>query len=290
MFHLAAYTSTSSGAITDTALGMVADGALAQGSTGYRFTEPYRLLAAFARGAALTKAGFRSPSLNGLGLWTIYPLQLALNIASNPQVDDYRSFAPQVPLYEDFSAVVSDTQAAGEEIEVLAWLGTQNWTSDLSVLQGMASGNDPYVGRRMTLFSSTVVPKGAKAWGADTALTFDQIPRGGVYAVIGGVCVAAATLAWRLNFPKQPLYRGGRKLFPGDLTSQALGDAPNRFGPNWMGVWGIFHTWEMPFISIFGTAAANVTINLALQVVYLGGLNNPDQSLQNAAQMLANAA
>lgn len=290
MFHLLTYTSTTAGAVTLQNLGMVSDGSIAQGSTGYRFTERYKVLAAFARGVALTQAEIRSSTLDGLARWNVYPVQLGLNIATNPQVDDYRDYTPVLPMMEDINFAVSDTQAGGEEIEGLVWVGTQNWTKDLAVLQSLARPGDPYVGRRIVINSTTTVPKGAKVWGADTVLTFEQTPRSGVYAVIGGQCVAAATLAWRLNFPSNPLYQGRRKLFPGDLTQQAFGDAPNRFGRTWMGVWGVFHTFELPFISLFGTAAGNIAINLALELVYLGGNDSPDAMLAATASALGNAA
>lgn len=289
MFHLLSYTTTTAGAVALSNLGMVADGAIAQGVTGYRFTEPYKLLAAYVHAATLTQAEITSPTLNGLSLWNVYPVDLSLNIPANPNVNDFRSFAPMLPMYEDVNLAVSDTAAAGEQIIGHEWIGTQNWSPDLGILTQMYGGNDPYIGRRMTIKSSTTLNKGAGAWGADVALTFEQLPRGGVYAVIGGDCVAAACSAWRINFTRQPLYMG-RKLFPGDIVSQAYGDVPKKQGRNWMGVWGVFHTWELPFGSLFGQAAGTVAVNLALDVVYLGGNVDPTSVLNKALDVLGNAA
>lgn len=289
MFHLLSYTTTTAGAVTLSNLGMVADGAIAQGSTGYRFTEPYKLLAAFPHAASLTQVEIRSPTLDGLSRWNVWPLTLSLNIPGNPQVDDYRPFAPILPLYEDVSCAVSDTAVGGEQIIVHEWIGTQGWTPDLGILNSMFGRGDPYIGRRMTVNCTPTLNKGAGAWGADVALTFEQLPRGGVYAVIGGECVAAACSAWRINFSRSPLYQG-RKLFPGDIVQQAVGDVPKKQGRNWLGVWGVFHTWELPFASLFGQAAGTVAVNLNLDVVYLGGNESPTEVLNSALQVLQNAA
>lgn len=290
MFHLLSYQASTAGATTLVAASMVADGAIAQGTTGYRFTETYRLLGAYAGGASLTQTEFSSPTLNGLSKWNLWPLNLSLNVPGNPQIDDYRPFAPILPQYEDFSLLVSDSAVGGEKQMFHCWIGTQNWSPDLGILQSMYGGGDPYIGRRMTLNCTPTLNKGAQAWGADAALTFEQLPRGGVYAVIGGECVAAACSAWRINFTRQPLYQNGRKLFPGDIVQQAVGDVPKKQGRNWLGVWGVFHTWELPFASLFGQAAGTVAVNLNLDVVYLGGNTDPQGVLNKALQVLGNAA
>lgn len=291
MFHLMAYgTSSAAAVVIGTSMGMVADGYTAQGSTGYRLSDPHRLQAAYAHGASLTQVELRSPTLNGLGLWNVWPLNLSLNNPGNPQIDDYRGFAPIIPTYEDFEGHAADSAVGGEKFDLFAWISTPNHKTDLSLIPQMLGSGDPYVGRRLTLNSTTTLNKGAQAWGADVALTFEQLPRGGVYAVIGGECVAAACAAWRLNFPRSPLY-SGRKPFPGDITQQAVGDVPKRQGRNWLGVWGIFHTWELPFGSLYGQAAGTVAVNLNLDVVYLGqdtGAYGP--LFHHALDVLQNAA
>lgn len=290
MFHLLSYATTTGGAVTLQNLGMVADGSIAQGSTGYRFTEPYRLLAAYAHAPALTQAEIRSPTLDGLARWNVGMVDLSANIPNNPSVEDYRMFTPLLPMYEDVNFAVSDTQAAGEQIIAHEWIGTQGWTQELpAVLRAMFGTGDPYIGRRIVVNSTTTLNKGAGAWGADVALTFEQLPRGGVYAVLGGTAVAAGCSAWRINFPRMPLYMG-RKLFPGDLVLQAYGNQPNKYGRNWLGIWGVFHTWELPFGSLFGQAAGTVAWNGNLELCYLGGNTDPTNVLNNALTVLANAA
>lgn len=286
MFHLLSYTNTPAGAVTLANMGMVADNsAIAQGSTGYRFYQPFRLLAAFAHAAAMTQAEIRSSTLDGMARWNIWPLNLSLNIPGNPQIDDYRDFAPVLPMFEDVNLAYSDTAVGGEQADVFAWIGTPGWTRDLSGLTSLFSGSDPYIGRRLTVNSTTTLNKGAKAWGADVALTFEQLPRSGAYAVLGGECVAAACGAWRINFPNNPMYQG-KKLYPGDIVQQAVGDVPKKQGRNWLGVWGVFHTLELPFASLFGQAAGTVAVNLNLDLVYLGGSQDPVGVMQRALQYL----
>lgn len=289
MFHLLSYFFTQAAATTLQTMTMVADGAIAQGTVGYRFTENYRLLAAKALAANLTAVEFSSPTLNALSKWAVYPFDLSATIPGNPNIDDYRQFAPSLPTYEDVSALVSNSLVGAQTSILHAWIGTQQWTPDMSIIQQMASGNDPYIGRRMTMFVNPTLNKGAFGWGADANVVFEQLPRGGVYAVIGGNVVAANCTAWRINFPRMPLYHG-RKLFPGDICSNALGDVPNWRMRPWMGVWGCFHTWEPFFMSLFGAAAGTVQITGFLDLVYLGGNQDPNSALNNALTVLGNAA
>jgi hypothetical protein len=285
VFHLASYQSTTGAAIVLQNLGMVADGMVAQGSTGYRLTDPFNLLAAYAHAVAITQAEIRSPTLDAVGRFNVFPFDTSLNIPSNPNIVDYRAVKPALPLYEDLNFAVSDTQAAGEQIVAHEWWGTPGWNQDYMSLVSQMGGSDTYIGRRYTLNSTTTLNKGLMSWGADVALTFEQTPRGGIYAVIGGVCVAAACSAWRINFPKQPPYNG-RKMQPGDLVQQAAGNVPHKLGPLAWGVWGVFHTWELPFASLFGFAAGTVAINLNLEVVYLGGNTNPGEVFNRAMSIL----
>lgn len=295
MHHLLTYATSSAGAVViGTSMGMVADGAFAQGNTGYRFVERYKMLAAYNHGASLTQVEFRSPTLNALGLWNSWPLNLSLNQPSNYQVDDMRNYSPIIPQMEDFEAHAADSAVGGEKFDVAVFVGTENHKTHeedwLPVLNAMMNTGEAYVGRRITVNSTTTLNKGAQGWGADTALTFEQLPRGGVYAVIGGQAVAAACMAWRINFPRHPLYKSARKLFPGDLVNQAVGDVPNKLGPTWLGIWGVFHTWELPFASLYGQAAGTVAWNGNLQLVYLGGNDSYGSVFNNALTVLGNAA
>lgn len=290
MFHLLTYTNTPAGAVTLANMGMVADGSsISQGNTGYRLYQPFKLLAAFFHAALGTQAEIRSSTLDGLARWNIWPLNLSLNIPSNPQIDDYRAFAPILPQYEDINLAYSDTAVGGEQADAFMWLGTPGWSPSLDGLPSLYTGNDPYIGRRFTVNSTTTLNKGAKSWGADVALTFEQLPRSGAYAVIGGECVAAACGAWRINFPSMPMYKG-KKLFPGDIVQQAVGDVPKRQGRNWLGIWGVFHTLELPFASLFGQAAGTVAVNLNLDLVYLGGSQDPTMVWPKVNQLLSQGA
>lgn len=295
MHHLLTYqTSSAAAVVIGTSMGMVADGAFAQGNTGYRFVERYKMLAAYNHGASLTQVEFRSPTINALGLWNTWPLNLSLNQPSNYQVDDMRSYAPIIPQMEDFEAHAADSAVGGEKFDVACFIGTENHRTDEmhvnQLLDAMTNKGEAYAGRRITVNSTTTLNKGAQGWGADVALTFEQLPRGGVYAVIGGQAVAAACMAFRINFPRHPLYKSSRKLFPGDLVNQAVGDIPNRLGRNWLGVWGVFHTWELPFASLYGQAAGAVAWNGNLDLVYLGGNDNYGSVFNNALTVLGNAA
>ena len=103
-------------------------------------------------------------------------------------------------------------------------------------------------------------------------LSFSQSLRGGVYSVIGGFVQGTNSAAWRLIFPRNKMYRG-RRLRPGGLIQNAIGDVlPNCIHPlaaAW-GEKGRFHTFELPTIEVFGTAAASTTYQAFLILKYLG--------------------
>jgi hypothetical protein len=289
LFHLLTYTYTQAAASNLATMSMVADGAIAQGTTGYRFTEPYRVLAVYGGAAAMTQLEWSSPQLNAMSKWNVWPVNLSANVPANPNIDDYRAFAPELPMMEDISMLVSDSAAGAETMQAHVWIGTKNWSPSLGIVQGMYGANDPLIGRRMKIKFTSTPTKVANSWSADAAIAFEQLPRGGVYCVVGGIVQAAACTAWRINFPRQPLYQG-RKLFPGDICQQAYGDVPNWRMDPWLGPWGVFHTWEPPFFDIYGLAAGAVTATGVLDCVYLGGAINPDHVLQQALAVLGNAA
>jgi hypothetical protein len=113
----------------------------------------------------------------------------------------------------------------------------------------------------------------AFAWSGPQPMILNQSLRGGVYAVIGAsLQFAADTLYFRIIFPRSPM-QFGRKLRPGRLAQNAIGDQEpvtqqvNRFH---LGVWGAFHTFEFPQVETFNVVAAATTPIIRLWLIYLG--------------------
>jgi hypothetical protein len=267
MFHLLGYTTTFAGAATLQDMSAATDSSFTQQNSHYIFTEDFRLLAAQVTGALNTAAEFKISSWNAIAPMNIYPVNLAVTEAANPNVFDLRAFAPMIPQNEQLQVLASASGA--EQENAFLWIGTPNWNSRLSGFPMGGNTNDTNVGRRLLLNVTGAVTKIANAWSADGAVTFEQSLRGGSYAVLGAYGQVAGTLAFRLNFVRQKQY-DSRKLFPGDLCIQAYGNQPHWRAPNWLGMWGAFHTFEPPLVEVWGNAAGAATLQMFWDVVYLG--------------------
>jgi hypothetical protein len=263
VFHLLAYSNVFAGAATLQDATAVADANFSIRNGHYILTEPYNLLAATGLGATLSAMEFNVPSINALGKHNLFPPITSLTVPANPNIDDYTDSPPRLPINEEIAIAQSDT--AAETATALLWIGTPDWNRNIPSQQP----GQGILMRRIRVLATQSVTKVANAWSADTALTFETTLRGGVYSVVGASCVAAGCQAFRINFPRRPLY-SGRKTLPGDLCIQTFGNQIWRKGPNWLGEWGRFHTFEPPFIEVFGSAAGAVTTQLFLDLIYLG--------------------
>lgn len=247
---------------TNVDLSAATDQDFSQRNSHYIFTEQYNLLAAAPVGVSVTRGRFQVPTWNAIGEFSLFNVNRALQPPSNPQVDLWIAYPPPVPTNEEFQIQLSNNLGAATEIENCPiWIATPDWN------QNLPRGRLPILLRG----SFTVTPT-LNAWSGPLAITFSQSPRGGVYSVCGATCQGSNAVAFRLIFPRYKLYMG-RKLRPGALTQNAIGDAlnqqedPYRFA---FGEWGRFHTFEPPQVELFGTAAAATTYQLFLWCVYLG--------------------
>lgn len=265
MFHLMANGVATGGAVTLLDMPAATDTEFSQRNSHYIFSEDYNILAAMTTGATVTRVQSNIPHINYINPHLIYPVNPAVTIPTNVQVDDYRSYPFRLPQNEEIAWQVSDS--ASEQANLFTWIGTPDWNMNL-----------PRGIQRLTMLATASVVCTANAWSLPVTITITNTVRGGVYAILGAECVAAATLAFRINFPRRRLYMG-RKTHPGSMATQTFGLIPNRLGRNWLGEWGRFHTFELPQIEAWANASATVTHTLYLDVAYLG----EDMSLLQAA-------
>lgn len=228
----------------------------------YIFTEPYRLLASSIVGASVIRGRYQVPTWNAIGELTIFSANRSLQPPSNPQVDLYMAYPPAIPQMEEFQMQVSNNLGASTEQEnAIIVIGTEDWSMNLP------RGRLPILVRA----SFTVTPT-INAWSGGQAITLSQSLRGGVYAVVGATVQGTNSMAFRIIFPRYRLYHG-RKLRPGWLTQNAIGDVlTNQLVP-WqlqLGEWGRFHTFELPLVEVLGTTASSTTYQVFLWCVYLG--------------------
>lgn len=265
MFAMLANSLATGGAVTNADMPAAADPAFSIRNDHYILTEQYNLLGGCAFGADITALQGNTPHLTWVNPPQVYPPNLSVTVPANVQTWDLRRSPLALPQGEE---IQWGTTASGSETETLfTWLGTPSW--NMSVPQGG-------LWRGLVLCTGTVT-KVAGAWSADGTLAITNQLRSGTYCVIGAYCVLTGLLAFRLNFTHQPLYNG-RKLYPGDIAAASYAQIPNRFGDNWLGIWGYFNTVELPLLEVWGIASGAVTPSVLLDCVYvsqdLNALNN----------------
>lgn len=243
-----------------------------QRNSHYVFTEDYDLLAAALVGASVTRGRFQAPHWNALAEFAIVNANRALQPPANPQWDDYRAFPIPIPRNEEFQVQTSNNLGASTEIEncVLQIAPRGQW--GLNIDRGQSIPGMEKGGLFWTRTSFTVTPT-LNAWSGPQALTFQQQLRGGLYGVVGGMMQGSNSVAWRLVFPRMKLTGGGRKLRPGNLIQNAVGDQASCNVLPWKLEWGplaMFHTFEPVQAEVFGTAASSTTYQLFLSLVYMG--------------------
>jgi len=261
-FALLAYnlaSDTASGTNTDFVAATDAD--FSQRNSHYIFSEQYKLLAAHAAGASLSRGRFQAPTWNAIGEFTIFNVGTALEPQSNFQFDQYLAYPPPIPLYEEFQFQMSNTGAGGAIENGHIVIGANDWSANLP------QGRMPIQVR-----ASFTVTHTLNGWSGPQTISLSQSLRGGVYAVVGAQLQADDCAWFRLIFPRYKLYHG-RKLRPGWVAQNAIGQPVSNQMPNWpfsLGEWGRFHTFELPQCETFGTAADSTVCQLFLWLVYLG--------------------
>lgn len=271
MFQLLAYNKNNSTPSNNFDLAALTDPSFSIRNGHYIFTEDYLFHYLTAFSAHITDATVRSPLINALstdGL-RIAGFNVTAGIGGAPTLlDRWEQIPYPVPKMEEIQFLASTGTA--EQQWGLMVLRTPGWTRNLP------AGIPVVLEATTGSFTPTV-----NVWSADQALTFNSNPRGGVYAVVGASCQQAAdTLAFRINFPRTKLYMG-RKLYPGWFAQNAVGafeDVITQYNRFHLGVWGYFHTFEPPLLSVLPSTSAAMTPILRLWCVYMGA----DESLVNS--------
>ena len=244
------------------------------------FYEDYSLAAVAAVGASITQVQLFDSTWNSINVQQVYPTNLSATIPNNPNVKILTQYPVQIPQNEQVSAQISNNLAMGTEYEfVLMWL--------LPGGKVMSQPNPPApfgnAGRVQALFTVTTALT-AGIFSGDTPIAVPNVLRGGTYCVAGLQLVVPNGIAYRVNFPRAPLYQG-RKLNPGNLVQNAYGDVPQKEGTFWLGPMGYFDTSEFFQIAILGNqAVGSATYTGFLDLIYMGP-NLIGQGGMNPGQM-----
>jgi len=266
MFHTLVYNAAAAGAgASNVDFAAASDTEVTQRNGHYTFSEPYRLAAVTLVGPSVTRGRFQVPHWNALAEFQIFSANRAATPPSNPQWDLYTAYPIPIPLEEEFQVQASNNAGAPEAENAVLQIVTDDW--NLNLPPPDAQNPFPFVARA----SFTVTPI-VGSWSGGQVLAFSQSLRGGVYAICGAALQGADSAAFRIIFPRNKMYRG-RRLRPGGLVQTAVGDTINNQLVPWQfgwGLWGMFHTFELPVIEVFGTTAAAITYQAFLWMIYLG--------------------
>lgn len=228
----------------------------------YIFTEPYRLAMVNYMAASATRARFNIPTVNAIGRQQIWPVNRSATIQSHNRVMDLRDYPIDLPMNEEVAVEGSNNLgAATEESSAMLWVVPPNWNR-----------NQPSGLRRINVRATGAVAGTAAQWGVSGAITFAENLTGGFYSVVGCRLFDAGTLAFRLIFPRGNVVNG-RRLRPGGLSSEVVGDLPfDYMADNW-GLWGSFHSFEPPQVEIWANATGASVQEFRFDLIYHGATN-----------------
>lgn len=259
MFHLLAYRGDLGAAAADVTVPALTDEVFMDRNSGYIFTEDWAAISLAALGTTITRVKSNVPKLNAINRHHIFPLNQSATVPTNPNVQDMRNEPMALPKNEVFLWQGSNGAAGAEQCTVLEAIVGPDWSMEL-----------PGHLQRLTVRATGAVAGVLNTWSLFGALTFpDQDLRGGVYSLIGAQCFDAGTIAFRFLFPRQADVQG-RKLRPGGLAMEAIGNRPWDHQQGELGEWGRFHTFEPPQIQILANAAGASVQELRLDLLYLG--------------------
>lgn len=255
-WHLAAYATTTGGAVTDTDLPAPADGILQLRNNHLIISEPYDMIGAVHIGATVARARFSNPSMITHGISHLWPVNVSATVPSRAAFIDYRDNPIRLPMNEEIT--IEHTNGAADQVTSLLYLAAPQF-----------SRNIPSGFPRLNVRATVVIAAGAEnTWGLPVAITLERALQNGVYAVVGAWVVAANGIAFRLVFPSAPSY-SGRQLRPGSLVQNTTTIIPIDQQREGYGEWGRFHTFEPPSIQILSDAAGG-TYEVRLDCIYLG--------------------
>lgn len=269
-FHLLIYDGTATSTTVNGSLTAATDPIFTQRNSHITLTDNLHLIMAQVVGHNVTRANISVPTWNAQTLFNIDPLNVDSIQLNPPRVMNLFDLRPLVPQDEEIDVRVTDSGAASDTVTCALWLGTPGWNRNVPKGIGPLSVFDARVTCTPTLANRT--------WSALTTMSFEQGLRAGIYAVVGSKWYGANVYYHRIQFPRSTMYNG-RALRPGDIVNNALGEQAwftNLTFNSPLGVWGKFHTFELPQIEFWSqTTTGTVALEGRLALVKLSETTDP---------------
>lgn len=237
MFHLALYDAAIAVSATLTQVAAIADPIIAPSGSGFLVPPTISQIMRLAGvGAILNRFQMTSASIRKYAPFECYPVNLATSISSPARALHFESNPIPLAVNEELDAFVSNSSATSTHTTVAVWFCDGPITPVKS-------------GRPFSLHWTASATLVANAW-TSTAITFDNAPPSGTFAIVGSRCSSAGALFHRW------IQRGGSPYRPGTFAQQALGDYGldmDRYGG--LGTWMTFANTTPPQVEIFSRSA-----------------------------------
>lgn len=246
----------------ENSLNAVADQDLVIQNSNFIFAGNYNLMEELLVGASIKYGRYNIAQWNGRGRPNISAVNRAATVTQPSYLHRYPGQGLTLPTNQQLPALCTNNLSTGTEQEALLWkLCSTDW-----------SMNQPQGLWDIILHATVTLTPTAGAWSINNAITWDQSPVGGSFAVLGAQCLGANAYAFRIHFPMRRLWNG-TGLHPGNVVLNAYGQSPPIFNSNDFGnhgVWGFFSTYQAPGLDILGQTAASTTYDLFMLCRYLG--------------------
>jgi hypothetical protein len=233
MFHTAAFFDSTASTTANTQINAVQDDVMTIRNNNLFPDRDYFLLAAYCGSDLIESGRLVTPTFRVISNPNIVPLNGADQPGSNPGIADYRANPLRIP--------------GGQELEAQ---GSNNGGFDpIAMIVSMRQTPSPSpIGQIYTIRATSTTAAVAGLW-TNQVLTFDDALPPGRYAVVGGWCLSATGIAFRLRIP-------GQLMRPGGIMATALGNvSPKLQIKGGLGTWGEFNNDTLPELEILATAA-----------------------------------
>ena len=202
------------------------------------FSEDWFLIGAYIGGVDLQNMRWNVPEWNIYGRQHLQPTNNDADVPDNLEWIDFRDRPFKLPRNTELALEGVQDNVAAQDSRTVLWIAPPNWSRQ------RPRGLHRTILRGTTASVTTV----ANVWTAPAALTLDENPQGGVYAVCGCYAQFLGPFAYRIHFPRMRPTQG-RIIYPGGLCQQDTDERPLPLDvPG--GEWGRFHTFELPQFSI----------------------------------------
>lgn len=259
MFHPLIYEEALAAGATAGDMDAVADDEFTRRNDHYIVTDPFNVLAMYYQAASAIRARLNVPEVNAIARHQIWPVFRSATVPDDPRIQDFRSNLFPLSQNEEIAVEGANDLAMGTENSTcVIWIAPPTWNRNL-----------PRGSQRLVIRATGATAGVAQSWSTLGALTFAENLRGGWYAIVGCECFDAGSLAFRFVFSKPYMY-AGRKLRPGNLCMEALGNRPCLQINDTFGVWGYFHSFEPPQFQIYANATGASVQEFWIDVIYLG--------------------